>query len=198
MFGCIVVATDLQASTRVSLAAACDLLRADGEVLLVHVIRPVAGLPDTERDALHERLTAGARGRMHELAASFSRQRGTEILCLSAVGTPGRKIAEIAAHYGADLVILAHDPVDDPATLGSVSYQVARHGPCAVLVLKTPPATRLRAHPARLSAGAQQPRREAAGVVGDPGHDGPQGQHLQPASHRRFVCHRRTQRADGE
>jgi nucleotide-binding universal stress UspA family protein len=152
MFGCIVVATDLRAPTRLSLATACDLLHSEGQVLLVHVIRPVAGLPDAERDALYDRMRASAGRQLHDLAAGFIRERGRECLCLCVIGTPGPQIARIAEERGADLVILAHDPSDDPATLGSVSYQVAHHAPCAVLVLKTPE----RRRPA--TGGVQRPR----------------------------------------
>jgi nucleotide-binding universal stress UspA family protein len=151
MFGRIIVATDLHASTRMSLRAACDLLRSDGEVLLVHVIRPMATI--TEK-AVYERMKAAAGAQMRALAAPFTRQRGVEIVCLAAVGSPGREIARIAQERQADLVVLAHDPVADPATLGSVSYRVAHLAPCAVLVLKTPravvparPAARARARP---------------------------------------------------
>lgn len=138
MFGRIIVATDLQASTRMSLRSACDLLHSQGQVLLVHVIRPLAGLSEVDRDGVYERVKANAGVRMLELASGFMRERGVEILLLTTIGSPGEEIARIAVEREADLVVLAHDPVDDPATLGSVSYKVAHLAPCAVLVLKTP------------------------------------------------------------
>ena len=136
MFGRIIVATDLQGATRMSLRAACDLLHSEGEILLVHVIRPLAALPDADKASVYERMTASARAQMLDLAAGFERGRGVEILCLTAIGGPGEEIARIAVEREADLVVLAHDPVDDPGTLGSVSYEVAHLAPCAVLVLK--------------------------------------------------------------
>jgi nucleotide-binding universal stress UspA family protein len=138
MFGRIVVATDLRASTRGSLGAACDLLHREGEVLLVHVIRPLPGLQDPDQAGVYERLKASTGAQMLGLASRFKRERGVDVVCLTAIGNPGREIARIATEREADLVVLAHDPVDDPATLGSVSYQVAHLAPCAVLVLKTP------------------------------------------------------------
>ena len=138
MFGRIIVATDLQASTRMSLRAACDLLHSHGQVLLVHVVRPLARLPEADRDDVYDRVTANAGARMLDLASGFIRERGIEILVLTSIGSPGEEIARIAVEREADLVVLAHDPVDDPATLGSVSYKVAHLAPCAVLVLKTP------------------------------------------------------------
>jgi nucleotide-binding universal stress UspA family protein len=138
MFGQIIVATDLQASARMSLRAACDLLHSEGEVLLVHVIRPVPGMPYPDHAGVYDRLRANAGVQMLDLASWFKRERGVDIVCLTAIGSPGREIARIATEREADLVVLAHDPVDDPATLGSVSYNVAHLAPCAVLVLKAP------------------------------------------------------------
>ena len=138
MFGRIIVATDLQASTRLSLRAACDLVHSEGQVLLVHVIRPLVGLPDSDKAGVYERLKADAGAQMLDLASWFKRERGVEIVCLTEIGSPGREIARIAAEREADLVVLAHDPADDPATLGSVSYKVAHVAACSVLVLKTP------------------------------------------------------------
>jgi nucleotide-binding universal stress UspA family protein len=137
MFGNIIVATDLQPSTRLSLRAACDMLRSDGELVLVHVIRRMPGLPDAEADGIYDRLKALAGARLLDLASWSKRERGVDIACLTLVGSPGRELVRLAAERGADLIVLAHDPADDPATLGSVSYQVAHLAPCAVLVLKT-------------------------------------------------------------
>ena len=151
MFGRIIVATDLHASTRMSLRAACDLLHSEGELLLVHVMRPLTGQPAAERARVHARISAGAAARMLDLVSWFKRERGVEIACLTAFGSPGQEIARIAAEREADLVVLAHDPVDDPATLGSVSYQVAHLAPCAVLVLKMEGAAARRAQHATAS-----------------------------------------------
>jgi nucleotide-binding universal stress UspA family protein len=138
MFGRIIVATDLQACTRMSLRAACDLLYSEGQVLLVHVIRPLAGLSDADKDDIYRRMKADVGAEMLGLASGFKRERGVEILCATPIGSPGQEIARLAVEWEADLVILAHDPVDDPAILGSVSFKVAHLAPCAVLVLKTP------------------------------------------------------------
>jgi len=143
VFGRIIVATDLRASTRMSLGAACDLLHSEGEVLLVHVIRPLPGLPDADQAGVYDRLKANAGAQMLDLASWFKRERGVDIVCVTAIGSPGREIVRIAAERHVDLVVLVHDPVDDPATLGSVSYKVAHLAACAVLVLKTPDCTKL-------------------------------------------------------
>jgi nucleotide-binding universal stress UspA family protein len=157
MFGRIIVATDLRGPTRMSLSAACDLLHSEGQVLLVHVVRPLAGLADADKDGFYDRLKAHAGAQMLELASGFKRERGVEILCLTTIGSPGQQIARIAAEREADLVVLAHDPVDDPATLGSVSYKVAHLAPCAVLVLKTPGPLKVELGPSEAS-----PRRAVA------------------------------------
>ena len=159
MFGRIIVATDLHASTRMSLRAACDLMHSEGQILLVHVIRPLDGIPEADRNGYYDRVRAAAGARMLDLASGFKKERRVEILCVIVVGSPGREIARIAGDRQADLVVLAHDPVDDPATLGSVSYQVAHLAPCAVLVLKTPGATTIRV--ARSGEASRRPRPKA-------------------------------------
>ena len=174
MFGRIIVATDLHASTRMSLRAACDLLHSEGQVLLVHIIRPLAGLPVADRPRVYARVKANADVQMLDLASWFKRERGVDIVCLTATGNPGQEIARIAAEREADLVVLAHDPVADPATLGSVSYQVAHLAPCAVLVLKLEgPATVDRPRAAKASRRVPRPSRprgQSGAVPGTPAH----------------------------
>lgn len=170
MFGRIIVATDLHSSTRMSLRAACDLLHSEGQVLLLHVMRAHAGRPAADPSRAHARAKADADVRMLDLASWFKRERGADIVCLTATGSPGQEIARIAAESEADLVVLAHDPADDPATLGSVSYQVAHLAPCAVLVLKMEGAAK--AGRPRLVASAHHMRpapRARAGTAAVPG-----------------------------
>jgi nucleotide-binding universal stress UspA family protein len=137
MFGRIIVATDLTANTSNSLAAACDLCHSQGSVMLVHVVRRIAHILDAELRDVYDRLKADAGKRMLELKAGFTRERRVDILCTTAIGSPAQEIARIAKEWDADLIVLAHDAADDPATLGSVSYSVSHLAPCAVLMLKT-------------------------------------------------------------
>jgi nucleotide-binding universal stress UspA family protein len=142
MFGHILVATDLTPVTRVSLRAALDLARHDqGEVLLVHIIRRIPGIPDRELRDFYDRLKTDAQRRMHELTSGFNRERGVEIACEIAVGHPSQEIVRIARKRGADLVVLAHAKGHGQAPLGSVSYKVAHLATCAVLLLKEPAST---------------------------------------------------------
>jgi nucleotide-binding universal stress UspA family protein len=138
MFGRIIVATDLTASTSSSLGAACDLCHSEGSVMLVHVVRSIVGVPEAELRKVYAQLKADAGKRMLELKAGFTRERGVDILCTTVIGSPGQEIARIAKEWDADLIVLAHDAADDPAVLGSVSYRVAHLAPCAVLMLKAP------------------------------------------------------------
>jgi nucleotide-binding universal stress UspA family protein len=150
MFGRVLVATDLTAVTRVSLRTALDLVRHDeGDVLLVHIIRSIPGLPDRELRAFYERLKGDAKLRMHALTTWFSRERGIDIACEIAIGQPARELVRIAQKRGVDLIVLAHAE-GVAAPLGSVSYKVVQQAKCAVLVLKAPaaaekPAVRRRA-----------------------------------------------------
>jgi nucleotide-binding universal stress UspA family protein len=139
MFARILVATDLTPITRNSLRAALDLARHDqGEVLLVHVVRRIRGLPDRELRGFYARLKSDARVGLREMTSWFTRERGVEIACEIAIGNPAEEIVRIAQEQGADLVVLTHREGDGQAPLGSVSYQVAHLAKCAVLMLKEP------------------------------------------------------------
>lgn len=134
MFGRIVVATDLTPATRLLLRAAFDLRHTQGEILLVHVIRPIAGVSDGELSGFYDRLRANAASRMHELSSWFARERHVDIPCLVAVGDPAREIDRIARERDADLIVVSHGA--GPAPLGSVCYRLMHIAPCAVLMLQ--------------------------------------------------------------
>ena len=139
MFNRILVATDLTPATRVSLRAAFDLARHDqGEVLLVHVIRRIKGIPDRELRDFYARLEADAKQKMHALTSWFTRERGVEIACEITIGQPAHEIVRLAKDHAADLVVLAHAGTPNESPLGSVSYRVAQMAPCDILMLKQP------------------------------------------------------------
>jgi nucleotide-binding universal stress UspA family protein len=139
MFGRVLVATDLTPITRNSLRAALDLARHDqGDVLLVHVIRRIRGIPDRELREFYDRLRADAQVGLREMTAWFTRERGVEIACEIAIGNPAEEIVRIAREEGVDLVVLTHREGDGQSPLGSVSYTVAHLATCAVLILKEP------------------------------------------------------------
>jgi nucleotide-binding universal stress UspA family protein len=141
MFGRILVATDLTPATRNSLRVALELARHDeGEVLLVHVIRRIPGLPDRELREFYQRLEREARLQMHELSAPFARERGVEIGCEVVMGQPAHELVRIARTRGVELIVLAHREGGGRAPLGSVSYRVGHLAPCSVLLLKVPTA----------------------------------------------------------
>lgn len=138
MFARVLVATDLTAATRNSLRTALDLVRHDeGEVLLVHVIRRISGIPDRELRDFYDRLKSEAKLRMHALTTWFTRERGVEIMCEIAIGAPAAEIVRLAGKRGVDLIVLSHTE-GAAAPLGSVSYKVVQQAACAVLVLKAP------------------------------------------------------------
>ncbi len=136
MFGRIIVATDLTDATRLSLRAACELRHSDGEILIVHVIRPIDGVSDGEVGGFYDRLRADAAARMRDLSSWFARERHIDMPCLVAMGDPAREIDRIARERDADLIVVSHGA--PPAPLGSVCYQLAHLAPCAVLMLQAP------------------------------------------------------------
>lgn len=139
MFGRIIVATDLTDATRPSLRAACELRHSDGEILLVHVIRPIDGASDSEMGGFYDRLRAEVAARMRDLSSWFARERHIDIPCLVTIGDPAREIARIARERDADLIIVSHGA--PPAPLGSVCYKLTHLAPCAVLMLQAPVST---------------------------------------------------------
>jgi nucleotide-binding universal stress UspA family protein len=136
MFGRIIVATDLTPATRLSLRAACEVRHSQGEILLVHVIRPIAGVSDGELGGFYDRLRTNAAAQMRDLSSWFTRERHISIPCLVAMGDPAREIDRIARERQADLVVVAHGAA--PAPLGSVCYRLTHLAPCAVLMLQAP------------------------------------------------------------
>jgi nucleotide-binding universal stress UspA family protein len=136
MFGHIIVATDLTPATRLSLRAACELRHSQGEILLVHVIRPIPGVSDGELGGFYDRLRTNAAVQMRDLISWFTRERHVDIPCLVAMGDPASEIDRIARERQADLVVVAHGAA--PAPLGSVCYRLTHLAPCAVLMLQAP------------------------------------------------------------
>ena len=98
MFGRIIVATDLTDATRPSLRVACELRHSEGEILLVHVIRPIDGVSDGELDGFYDRLRADAASRMRDLSSWFVRERHIDIPCLVAMGDPARGSTALPAN----------------------------------------------------------------------------------------------------
>jgi nucleotide-binding universal stress UspA family protein len=139
MFGRIIVATDLTDATRPALRLACELRLSDGEILLVHVIRPIEGVRDGELDGFYDRLRADAASRMRDLSSWFARERHIDIPSLVAMGDPAREIDRIARERDADLIVVSHGA--PPAPLGSVCYKLTHIAPCAVLMLQAPVST---------------------------------------------------------
>jgi nucleotide-binding universal stress UspA family protein len=156
MFNRVLVATDLTAATRASLRTALGLaIPGEGVVVLLHVIRPILGLPNREVRDFYEQLKTEAKRQMHALTQGFTRERGVNIACEIVVGQPAREIVRAAQKGNADVIVLAH--TEGAAPLGSVSYKVVQLAKCAVLVLKTPRQAHVPA-----SAGRQRAKRSPA------------------------------------
>ena len=136
MFGRIIVATDLTDATRPALRVACELRHSEGEILLVHVIRPIDGVSEGELGGFYDRLRADAALTMRDLSSWFARERHIDIPCLVAMGDPAREIDRIARQRDADLIVVSHGA--SPAPLGSVCYKLTHLASCAVLMLQAP------------------------------------------------------------
>jgi nucleotide-binding universal stress UspA family protein len=138
MFRKLLLPVDLTDRHQPALDLAREMAGTGGEVVLLHVIEVIRGLPLEEEKTFYARLDKAAR--LH-----LDRLRGT----LAAHQVPtrvevryGNRVAEItrfAAEAGTELIILITPPLapSDPAAgWGSLSYKVSFFSPCPVLLVK--------------------------------------------------------------
>jgi nucleotide-binding universal stress UspA family protein len=72
-----------------------------------------------------------------ESLQAFAQEEGVTAHATIDVGSPGKRICAVAAHWGADLIMLgqSHRGRLAQCLLGSVSSHVAHHAPCSVLLI---------------------------------------------------------------
>ena len=92
-----------------------NLRHSDGEILLVHVIRPINGVSDSEMGDFYDRLRGDAAARMRDRAPGSSVSGTSTFPCSSPWADPAREIDRIARERGADLIVVSHGA---PAPLG--------------------------------------------------------------------------------
>lgn len=139
MFKKILLPVDLTDKHGPALKVAADLAgQSGGEIVLLHVIEVIAGVPMEEEKAFYGRLERSARkhleGLNDSLAGSPVKRRG-EIL----YGNRPREITRFAAESGADLIVLTAprpDPTNLAASWGSFSWKIGLLAPCAVMLVK--------------------------------------------------------------
>jgi nucleotide-binding universal stress UspA family protein len=137
MFKTILLPIDLSDRHEQALRVASELARAgDGEVVLLHVVEIIPGLPEEEE--FYSRLERVARKHLSALNDRFAREKipsRVEVI----VGNRARAIVGQAEETGANLIVLTApriDPDKVSAGLGSLSYMVGIFAPCPVLLVK--------------------------------------------------------------
>jgi nucleotide-binding universal stress UspA family protein len=135
----ILLPIDLSDRHRAALDLAAKLVRRQsGEVVLLHVIETIAGLPSDEGTEFYGRLEQAARKKLHTLAGVLNKRK---VGCRVAV-VYGHRVVELiryAAEARSDLIIATAPPVDPKnvaAGWGSLSYRVSLLAPCPVLLVK--------------------------------------------------------------
>lgn len=138
MFKKIVVPLDLTERHRAALTAAMELASHNGgEIVLLHVIEVIPGLPVEEEPRFYRRLEKTARNHLKKLGGPLSK-RGLTYRDEVLYGQRAPEIARYARAVGADLVVLTAPRLDpkDPAGWGSLSYKVGLLARCPVLLVK--------------------------------------------------------------
>jgi nucleotide-binding universal stress UspA family protein len=139
MFAHIVVPVDFTRANDRALSLAARLARASGaRVTLLHVIEAIDGVPARELSDFYGKLRRSAVFKAQRAAARLARQE----IAVTAVVLVGRR-AEAIARYGArskDTLIVLRSHQVDPRRPGrgwaTISYQVAVHARCSVLLIK--------------------------------------------------------------
>jgi nucleotide-binding universal stress UspA family protein len=174
MFAKILVALDDTAFASTILDQAIDMaLKLDAELLLFHVLSPVAanqlGLQPgglgiegffpilneqtlkqyaQEWKAFEEHGMAQLQGHLQVASA-----KGVRVECSQSAGDPGQSICKAAQQWSADLILMGRNRRSTLSELflGSTSNYALHHAPCSVLVVQAPLAATKIASPSALS-----------------------------------------------
>ncbi len=138
MFHRILIPLAFVDENEAAVRVASEMATRDGsEVLLLHVVETIRGIPFEEMRGFYERLERRA---TTELAKAAARFRSLDVPVKSDVvfGARAEQIVTYAKEHGADLIVLSSHPAspDQPASLGTISHRVALFASCPVLLVK--------------------------------------------------------------
>lgn len=146
MFEKILVPVDLTEKNRSAVEVARELVTANGELTLLHVIEELADIPFEELEDFYRRLEERAVRRLKGLAeiaggqsGTESGARGVEVRREVVYGRRAQEIVRFADERGSDLIVLGSHPVDRTRPgegWATLSYQVAILARSPVLLLK--------------------------------------------------------------
>jgi nucleotide-binding universal stress UspA family protein len=139
MFQKILLPVDVSDKHGPALNMAAELAGAGkGEVLLLHVVEVISGLPMEEEKGFYGRLEKAARSHLEKLGARLKERK---VPCRAEVifGNRGPEVVRYAQTAGADLIVLTAPPIDPnnlASSWGSLSYKISLVAPCPVLLVK--------------------------------------------------------------
>ena len=142
MFRKILLPLDLSDRHRRAVDIAAGLAKqSDGEVVLLHVIEVIPGVPLEEEKAFYGRLAKMAQTHLEAVARRLSERK---VRCQSKTlyGHRAIEVARQADALAADLIVLTAPQVDagNPTGWGSLSWKIGVLCRCAVLLVKQEPA----------------------------------------------------------
>jgi len=139
MFQKILVPLDMTFKHRRAIDMAADLARqSGGEVVLLHAIELIHGMPREDEKEFYDRLETAAQAHL-EKHLSLLHERGIACRKELVFGVRVAEVLRLARTMSADLIILTA-PRLDPSNLesgwGSMSYKLGYFAPCPVLLVK--------------------------------------------------------------
>ncbi len=140
MFMKILLPLDLSDRHRQAVDVAAELAKqSGGEVVLLHVIEMIPGVPLEEERAFYGRLDKMAQTHLEGVTRRLSERK---VPCRSKIlyGHRAREVAGQADALGADLIVLTAPQIDadNPTGWGSLSWKIGVLCSCAVLLVKQP------------------------------------------------------------
>ena len=139
MFRKILVPLDMTFKHRRALDTAADMARqSGGEVVLLHVIELLHGMPRDEEKEFYDRLETAAQSHLERHLATL-RERDIECRKELLFGVRAAEVLRYARTINADLIVLTApriDPDNPESGWGSMSYKLSIFTPCPVLLVK--------------------------------------------------------------
>jgi nucleotide-binding universal stress UspA family protein len=138
MFKKILLPLDLSDRHRRAVDIAAALAKqSGGEVVLLHVIEMIPGLPLEEEKAFYERLEKMAQMHLEPIARRLGERK---VPCQSKViyGHRAREVVDQAEALAADVIVLTAPQLDagNPTGWGSLSWKIGVLCRCPVLLVK--------------------------------------------------------------
>lgn len=137
----ILLPLDLEQRHQQAIDTAVTLAKQHGaQVLLLHVIELLAGMPFEEERDFYGQLESASRDRLAELDAPFA-QQGIAVHRQIVFGSGADSIIEFAGQEQVDLIVMTSpqvDPENPAASAASRCWKVSAMARCPVLLMKLP------------------------------------------------------------